>query len=367
MKEYEYELEKWSGRKSRFTCPACKKPQEFVRYVNTNTGEYLSPDVGKCNRADKCGFHYTPSQYFSDNPQRKSDFAPTTVRQPPQHPKPVKEVGYIPREYLDRSLSDNSNLVRFLSTIFDPDTITRLRNDYFIGATKNKEVIYWQTDGRKIRTGKIMEYNPDTGKRVKDKPGINWVHSKLQKNGTLPDDFNLVQCLFGEHLLNRSPDKVVALVESEKTALIGAGMMPEYVWVACGGEQNFKADMCSALKSRKVLVYPDLGAYEDWSKKAIQIAKAVCCEMQVSAILEKRASDSDRKGGLDIADYLLRETINAPPPKAVPPPLTDEQKVLKHLGDRNPAIYTLIDALDLVSASTGKKINYFGQKSVIIH
>ena len=30
---------------------------------------YISDIVGKCNRLDKDGYHYTPPQYFTDNPQ----------------------------------------------------------------------------------------------------------------------------------------------------------------------------------------------------------------------------------------------------------------------------------------------------------
>ena len=29
--------------------------------------------VGKCNRLDKCGYHYTPHQYFTDNPWKRDN------------------------------------------------------------------------------------------------------------------------------------------------------------------------------------------------------------------------------------------------------------------------------------------------------
>ena len=46
------------------------------------------------------------------------------------------------------------------------------------------------------------------------------------------------RCLFGEHLLTRYPERIVALVEAEKTALIGAGFIPEYNWLATGGRSG---------------------------------------------------------------------------------------------------------------------------------
>ena len=45
------------------------------------------------------------------------------------------------------------------------------------------------------------------------------------------------QCLFGEHLLAyaSSMARTVAIVESEKTALIAALFIPDLVWLATGG------------------------------------------------------------------------------------------------------------------------------------
>ena len=43
----------------------------FTRYIDTETNQYIADDVGKCNRLDKCGYHYTPKQYFSDNSWRE--------------------------------------------------------------------------------------------------------------------------------------------------------------------------------------------------------------------------------------------------------------------------------------------------------
>ena len=66
------------------------------------------------------------------------------------------------------------------------------------------------------------------GLRIKDpsaKTPITWVHALLKQKGVLPQECELTQCLFGKHLLKKYPDKPVILVESEKTAIIGAGCM----------------------------------------------------------------------------------------------------------------------------------------------
>lgn len=54
--------------KTRYDCPGCGKHKIFSRYLDTQTGEHLRPSVGRCNRESNCGYHYTPKQYFEDNP-----------------------------------------------------------------------------------------------------------------------------------------------------------------------------------------------------------------------------------------------------------------------------------------------------------
>ena len=79
-----------------------------------------------------------------------------------------------------------------------------------------------------------MLYDPISGKRIK-KPynHISWVHSSL-KDST----FNLQQCFFGEHILQDEPLKPVAIVESEKTAIVASLYLPKFIWLAVGSINN---------------------------------------------------------------------------------------------------------------------------------
>ena len=66
---YRFILEKYRGLSTRYTCPRCGRKHTFTRYIDTeNNNNYISDNVGKCNRLDKCGYHYTPREYFTDNP-----------------------------------------------------------------------------------------------------------------------------------------------------------------------------------------------------------------------------------------------------------------------------------------------------------
>jgi len=101
--------------------------------------------------------------------------------------------GKVPFHFVQKSASYQSNFVRFLCEILSDEQIHSIGENYALGATKNQEVIFWQIDIHgKVRTGKIMQYNPETGKRIKHESGaIDWIHSKLKKSGTLPEDYNL--------------------------------------------------------------------------------------------------------------------------------------------------------------------------------
>ena len=77
MTQYRYQLERYRGRNTRHVCPQCGRKNVFTRYIDTENNIYtiyiillyISDIVGKCNRLDKDGYHYTPPQYFTDNPQ----------------------------------------------------------------------------------------------------------------------------------------------------------------------------------------------------------------------------------------------------------------------------------------------------------
>lgn len=97
--------------------------------------------------------------------------------------------------------------MKYLSRIIDPLVLEGIIVEYRIGVTKAKETIFFQIDkdGR-CRTGKVMKYNPETGRRIKDEKTpskITWVHSLLKQLGVLNQEWELTQCLFREHLLKK--------------------------------------------------------------------------------------------------------------------------------------------------------------------
>ena len=162
-----------------------------------------------------------------------------------------------------------------------------------------------------------MRYNATTGRRVKDSNGINWVHSVLKKKGKLSNDYNLCQCLFGEHLLTRYPDKIVAINESEKSALLASGVFPVYDWLATGGKSQRSIDKMKVQKDRTVILFPDADGFKEWTDKAKLFT---FCKATVSTILETNASEEERANKIDIGDWLIKSLQDKQEPTPAPPP-----------------------------------------------
>lgn len=227
---------------------------------------------------------------------------------------------------------DINPLYTFLARCIGKEDTDRLCRLYRIGTSRKwgGAAVFWQVDcSGRVRTGKIMLYDATTGKRVKHpQPHVCWVHTEMKQK-----DYNLRQCFFGEHLLPLYPDRKVFVVESEKTAVIASHFMPDVLWIATGGKNGcFNERAVSALAGRDVVLMPDLEATQEWQGKLPMLRK-VCRSVSVNGILETMATDEQRSQGLDIADFLLMEDT--------------PQMILQKMIDRNPALQTLIDELDL--------------------
>ncbi|MBX7164500.1 MAG: hypothetical protein K1X49_12470 [Saprospiraceae bacterium] len=210
----------------------------------------------------------------------------------------------IPEESFKASLKgyESNNFVKFLIEHFGMEITNQLIKNYFIGSSKHWQgsSIFWQVDIKgKVRSGKIMRYNAATGKRIREPfDHITWVHSVLKLN-----DFKLCQCLFGEHLLV-DKSKPVAIVESEKTAIIASVYLPQFIWLAVGGKRLLSRKICQILQDRSVLIFPDLNAYDDWNQKAKEFSDIG--HFQISDLLQRNATEAERNQGFDLADYLIK-------------------------------------------------------------
>jgi hypothetical protein len=322
-------LQPYKGMATRHTCPNCKVKKSFTLYLDGNTDQPIHPTVGICNRAIKCGYHYPPREYFADHPElwkiksnNQTTYSSNTKLNSQSTNKRIKErynskpqssfalipeMDLIPFKYVKESVSYKSNFVKFLCNHFPKENIKKVIENYGLGATSNGSVIFWQIDIKgNVRTGKIMQYNSDTGKRIKNKSGaINWVHNILKRKDPKYTNYNLSQCYFGEHLLKLYPNKPIAIVEAEKTAVISSIIFDNYNWLAAGNLNGLNVEKSRVLQNKNVVLYPDAGCFDKWEKKSIQIKSQIFCNIKTSSLIEKHATKDQTKAGYDIADYII--------------------------------------------------------------
>lgn len=332
MTEFNYSLDKSS---KKFTCPSCGK-KRFVRYNNQITNEYLEEAYGRCDRETNCGYH--------NNPKQNECIAIVNI----------EKINIIP-DFIDpllvkQSLKKycNNNFAKFLHKHFAKGEVENCIARFNIGTSKHWEgaTIFWQINQtQKVHTGKIILFDENAGKRVKNPfPHINWVHKKINK-----DKYNLKQCLFGLHQLKNSIAlplqyncNTIAIVESEKTAIIMSLFIPEYLWMATGSKQNLKLQLLEPIKKENIVVYPDKGEFEDWNKKVIELQK-LGFKIKCSSIVEKSKFET----GTDLADVYFAMKNNASKNK-VEIVLSETEKKIQRLSKINPSIISLIETFDLI-------------------
>lgn len=285
---YQNTLDKSS---KKFVCPNCGK-RSLVRFVDNETGNYLTENYGRCDRESECRYYVHPTN-------EKKNFS--TFKTPE-----VVPTSYINSKIMSQTEIDykQNNFVIFLLKYFEAKQVGKVLEVYHIGTSKHWEGanIFWQIDNKnKVRTGKIMLYNESSGKRIKEPYNhVNWAHSVLKLKG-----FSLKQCLFGLHRINIELSKPIAIVESEKTAIIMSIEAPDFLWLATGSKANLKEELLKPLRNRKIILHPDYGEFEDWQKVAIQL-KAKGYKIAISKLLEQM----ELKLGFDLADYYLKDLMS---------------------------------------------------------
>lgn len=331
MKQYRFILQPYKGINTRYSCPNCKKVHTFSRYIDTENKVSFPSKVGRCNRVNNCGYHFTPKDFFAESPSivENPDFeiAKKSIQ------RIEKKPSFINEEVMFSSFQkyENNYLYNYLKKQFGEKPTMDMMKLYNVGTAKywNGSTVFWQVDeNKKIRTGKIMLYDFTTGRRVK-KPHshIHWIHSLMKL-----DDFVLEQCFFGEHLIDGNNSKqIIAIVESEKTALIASQYIKNYTWIATGGLHNLK-NRIKILINHKVILFPDINAFEKWNIIA-EYMKVKGMQIEIFDYLEKQADENQRKASYDIADFLIQEKKGA--------------GVLETIIEQNPILKVLIQNLEL--------------------
>ncbi len=263
----ERELRFSKKRNFNLTTPCCNRPNRDGKFVNYE-GFHLV--YGYCH---SCGKATTPPVLYKDEKGEEYQWNEITnswnlldLVSPPiitasknncqgkNHP----EQKFIPESIAWKyfQVEPENNLLKYLRKNFPHELIDSVKETYAIGTTKDGGTIFWLTNqNSQVQKAKISYYNIE-GKRT-NKFKVPY------KNGD-----GYFACLFGAHLLSESYKGciTVVLVESEKTAIVGEILLPQYVWLAYGGINGLTEAKIECLSGHKVLIIPDI------SENAVSIA-----------------------------------------------------------------------------------------------
>ena len=371
-KEHRYIFEKGS---KKHRCPNCGK-KRFVRYIDTQTGEYLPEQYGRCDRESKCSYFLDPykdgyAKAIWEQEQKVTGVTKVTVpkqkyfRTQPK-PQPTREQVFFHFETFLQTLEREryekntfiQNLFYRVQFPFEVDEVTKVIQLYRLGTVANGyragantfPFIDVQGNVRAVQVKQFDEQNHTTG--------TDFLHSIIEKHHTrnnkpLPEwleaynkNETKVSCLFGEHLLSKYPYNPVALVEAPKTAIYGTLYfgLPEtaesLIWLAVYNKSSFSFDKLKVLQGRFVYVFPDLSkdgnTFKEWETKAKEYeSRLPGTRFIFSDLLEQLAPERDKSEGNDLADYLIKQdwrlfrkrNIQEQPPQPEPEKVTKVTKV----------------------------------------
>lgn len=245
-----------------FRCFVCDARGSSVQFL-MNAEHMTFPDA----------IRYLGKKYNIDVDNVPINWTPPPPRPIPP-PPPALE---IPRKWVSRTmnLSSQSTFSKwFYSLPWPKNEISRIHEtlwQYCVGGWNDDRVVFWLIDHNGTpRAAKLMCYMPDGHRDKNEHPG--WIYNQDGCRQKLnPQDHTILKPLFGSHLLNRYPNAVVNIVESEKTALIMAnyyGNLDTQLWLACGGLQHLRLEAMQPLidQKRKVWLWPDKDGTDKWQE-----------------------------------------------------------------------------------------------------
>lgn len=223
---------------------------------------------------------------------------------------------YLDAALLDDIASTDNEFTRALvqCRILTPEQMKQACRLFRLGTSLDHVVFCYLDQEQHFCEGKIMTYQANAHRSHTENPFT--LSSQLKNAGKLKNEWKCRRCLFGLHqlALEENRESIVAVVESEKTAVICSQLMPclqgtPVCWMATGGLTCLSTDILCPLKGRKVMVFPDTDstgdAYAYWQKVCLEAGEKLGQPFTVSNLLEQHATPEQKKRKIDIADFLL--------------------------------------------------------------
>jgi hypothetical protein len=256
--------------------------------VDTQTGEYLPEKYGRCDREVKCGYFVKPR---GNKPAPAAPYTP---------PKPVPPVPFPWDVYLSQTTPKGGSFFWALEGLgFDPFDLAHVLSLYHVRTFKEYTCFPFIDEKGTLWAVQCKQFDKEAHTKK-----TSFLHAFVP----VPDAYHAqdkkIRCLFGAHLLPKNA-KPIMLVEAPKTAIVGACVLPEYLWLAVYNKSSLTLDKLKVLQGRRVFVLPDLGAFQDWEQRIRQLLPELGGRWSFVEYLELFASEQERAKGLDIADTII--------------------------------------------------------------
>ena len=284
--------------KPKGTCPNCNTTKSFRYYEN------LPREFGICDKQNKCAYKNTPTL----NGLKEMGIAYETNSI--LFNEPVKQIVYPNPDDLS-GLNNYTSVFHAFCTDVLKIPLEHLQK-WNIGTSKdNKTQFIIQTlAGRQLNIKTVTFELTDDGKNCKRNKGIKPFYLKA-KEGT-----QFKRCLVGEHLLS---DKIVCVVESEKTVVIASYFYPDFDFVATGGSNGLTDEMLQVLKGREIYYLGDADI-AGRNNSTIKKLKAANLKPEIIDLFPEHTD------GYDLADAIIDGLNPEIKPSVKPAAKIEEQK-----------------------------------------
>lgn len=252
-------------------------------------------------------------------------------------------------------LVDKSNLFNYLITKFPKhsDVIRSAFWSYRVGFSAKERINGCfacstfpsiDIDGN-VHKVKIIPFPIGDHHRIKDKVSKRPFDMKTIQGENAPG------CYFGLHLLPLYPGKHIAIVESEKTALVASIFYPQFLWIATQGKGYLDKHRAEVLRGRVLVLFPDRDALEDsekgkgWGERARELQAAGHTVVIADDLLKQCPADSTT----DICDIIIStfQDSEPEPPKKELTPKEEAMVLFEQMKKQYPALAELAEKFDL--------------------
>lgn len=290
-------------------CPCGKsnKDGKFVPYKGHD-------DKGYCHSCDET--------FLPVLPKSEKYLLPHLIKKTKPNIQNRQPIDVIPLSIFQKILKSGSNLYSYNNFIqwlgnssrgncaFDSSIIKILIEKYYLCNSALSKYKGWSLfpyidiEG-KLRDIKAMDYDSETGKRIKAPYNKVVFMGKEILNNPLA---NTDRCFYGEHLL-KDNNKPVKIFESEATATYATAFFPESICLATGGANGCKwtdKNKCEVLQGRFVTLYPDIDAHDSWEEKA-NILKGLGINVVVSQLIKEQAVAFSKNSSIPYTELVAQK------------------------------------------------------------